>query len=75
MLRGLMCVLSTLESWVRIPLEAEMCICFFSVLCCPVWVEVLRWADPLPKDFYKMSIRFVVSQVTSELKQARRSNP
>jgi hypothetical protein len=27
----------------------------FSVLCCPVWVEALRWTDPPSKEFYQMS--------------------
>jgi hypothetical protein len=28
----------------------------FSVLCCPVSVEVLRWTDPPTKESYQMSI-------------------
>jgi hypothetical protein len=27
-----------------------------SVLCCPVSVEALRWANPLAKESYQMSI-------------------
>jgi hypothetical protein len=27
-----------------------------SVLCCPVSVEALRWADPLAKESYQMSL-------------------
>jgi hypothetical protein len=27
-----------------------------SVLCCPVSVEALRWADPLSKESYQMSL-------------------
>jgi hypothetical protein len=26
-----------------------------SVLCCPVWVEALRWTDPPAKESYQMS--------------------
>jgi hypothetical protein len=26
----------------------------FSVLCCPVYVETLRWTDPPPKESYQM---------------------
>jgi hypothetical protein len=28
----------------------------FSVLCCPVSVETLRWTDPPTKESYQMSI-------------------
>jgi hypothetical protein len=27
----------------------------FSVLCCPVWVKALCWADPPSKESYQMS--------------------
>jgi hypothetical protein len=27
-----------------------------SVLCCPVLVEALHWADPLAKESYQMSL-------------------
>jgi hypothetical protein len=30
----------------------------FSVLCCPVYVEALSWADPLSKESYQLSNRF-----------------
>jgi hypothetical protein len=43
--------------------------------CCPVWVEALRWADLLSKDFYQLSIRFLISEVNSELEQTRGWNP
>jgi len=44
----------TLGSWIRIPLEA--CVFpRFSVLCCPVYIEVLRRADPPYKESYEMS--------------------
>jgi hypothetical protein len=26
-----------------------------SVLCCPVWVEALRWTDPPAKESYQIS--------------------
>jgi hypothetical protein len=32
-----------------------MCVCICSVLCCPLWVEALRRADPPSKESYQMS--------------------
>jgi hypothetical protein len=32
-----------------------MCVHVFSVLCCPVWVESLRRADPPSKESYQLS--------------------
>jgi hypothetical protein len=35
----------------------DMDVCpHFSVLCCPVYVETLHWADPLSKESYQMSV-------------------
>jgi hypothetical protein len=33
----------------------DVCLCF-SVLCCSVYVEALRWADPPAKESYQLSI-------------------
>jgi hypothetical protein len=33
----------------------DVCPCV-SVLCCPVSVEALSWADPLAKESYQMSL-------------------
>jgi hypothetical protein len=33
----------------------DVCPCV-SVLCCPVLVEALCWADPPSKEYYQMSI-------------------
>jgi hypothetical protein len=45
----------TLGSWVRIPLEAWMSVCGYSVfvLSC-VQVAALRWADPPSKESYRL---------------------
>jgi hypothetical protein len=32
----------------------DVCLCL-SVLCCPVYIEALRWTDPPAKDSYQMS--------------------
>jgi hypothetical protein len=47
----------TLGSWVRIPLEAWMSVCIYSVfvLFC-MWVAALRQADPPSKESYKLCI-------------------
>jgi hypothetical protein len=45
----------TLGSSVRIPLEAWMYVRVFLWLCCPVYVEALRRADPPSKESYQMS--------------------
>jgi hypothetical protein len=52
----------TLGSWVWIPLEARMS-AFFKCLCCPVEVAGLRGADLPSKGFYRLSIRFIISQL------------
>jgi hypothetical protein len=42
-----------LGSWVRIPLGAWMYVHVFNLLCCPAYVEDLRWADtPHPSTDY-----------------------
>jgi hypothetical protein len=45
----------TLGSWFRIPLEAWMSVCVYSVfvLSC-VQVAALRWADPPSKESYRL---------------------
>jgi hypothetical protein len=45
----------TLGSWVRIPMEAWMSVCVYSV-CAVLCVQVasLQWADPRPKESYRM---------------------
>jgi hypothetical protein len=50
----------TLESWVRIPLEAWMSVCAYSVflLSC-VHVAALRRADPPSKKSYRMCKRWI----------------
>jgi hypothetical protein len=47
----------TLESWVRIPLEARMSVCVYSVLVffC-VYVMALRKTDPPSKESYQLCI-------------------
>jgi hypothetical protein len=56
----------TLGLWVRIPLEAWMCVRVF--LCCAVlWVgrETLRRADPPSKESYQLPNRFISSRKLS----------
>jgi hypothetical protein len=44
----------TLESWVRIPLEAWMSVCIYSVsVLSRMQVEALRRADPQSKECYR----------------------
>jgi len=49
-----------LGSCIKIALDTRVCVCVCvcvclrsSVLCCPVQVEVLWWADPLSKESYQ----------------------
>jgi hypothetical protein len=45
----------TLGSWVRIQLKAWMSVCAFILCsCCPVYVAVLRRADPPSKESYSL---------------------
>jgi hypothetical protein len=47
----------------------------FPMLCCPVKVLALQWADPHARGPTKMSKCFMVSEVSSESEQARGPNP
>jgi hypothetical protein len=64
----------TLGSWARIPLEAWMP-SFVLYLCYPVRVTALRRADPPSKESYKLSTRFIISElVNSKWAQVRQPN-
>jgi hypothetical protein len=66
-------VISNTESWVRIPHEAWTC-----VRICPMFVlslGALGSADPPSKESYQLLVRFIISEVNSELEQATRPNP
>jgi hypothetical protein len=44
------------------------------MFCCPVQVEALRWADPASKEPYQTGIIFMLSEIISEVEQARGPN-
>jgi hypothetical protein len=44
------------------------------LLCCPVYVVALRWVLSPSNETYQLSLRFIISEVNCELKQAKWSN-
>jgi hypothetical protein len=65
--------LSNTESWVRILLRAWTYVRIYPVSV--LSLGALRSADPLSKESYKLLVRFIVSEVNSELEQATGPNP
>jgi hypothetical protein len=58
-----------------IPTHMDVCL-HFPVLCCPVLVEALHWANPPFKESYQMSKQiFKFQKINSEPEQAKRPNP
>jgi hypothetical protein len=65
----------TLNSLIRIPLEAWIMSAVIVHLCCPVHVVALRWVNSPSNETYKLSVRFIISEVHCKLEQDKWFNP